>query len=155
FLAEYGKFDHAAEFLKAAIRQGVMVRGWMFDAIASALEVSHGDPDEIERAELSVADLRPNDALGYLGAAKALSKRGRLDRAISFCKQSATLAPNLPQAYVQALDYARQAKDVKTMAWAAEGLLSRDWPLHQEELHQKALTQTTDLAEALAKEGKR
>ena len=34
FLFESGEFKHAAEFLKANLRQGVVVRPWVFEALA-------------------------------------------------------------------------------------------------------------------------
>jgi tetratricopeptide (TPR) repeat protein len=154
FLAEYGKFDHSAELLKAAIRQGVMARPWMFEAIGCALEICHGDPEEIERAYLSAADLRPNDADGYLLAAKVMAAHRKHARAMEFCRHSAALLPGLPQAYLQALDIALQAKDVKGMAWAVENLLSRDWPVNQSDIVDRARKAVADLAAKLAVEGR-
>jgi hypothetical protein len=52
FLAEHKRFDHLAEFLKANLRQGIVVRPWVYDALAMALEASGGSPDEIERARV-------------------------------------------------------------------------------------------------------
>ncbi len=44
FLFEAGQFAHAAEFLKANLRHGVIVRPWVYEALAVALEASGGDP---------------------------------------------------------------------------------------------------------------
>src|SRR5262249_14896802 len=55
YLAMRGKFDHVAEFLKANLRQGVVVRPWVYRSLAIALRESGGSADEIERAEVSAA----------------------------------------------------------------------------------------------------
>src|SRR5208282_4835949 len=91
FLFESGEFKHAAELLKANLRQGVVVRPWVFEALAIALEASGGDPEEIRRARLSGIALDPNDAQGFMSAARAQADRGQFDRALAFCKQAALL----------------------------------------------------------------
>src|SRR5205807_2192008 len=57
FLFEAGQFLHAAEFLKANLRAGIVVRPWVYEALAVALEASGGDPDAIRRARLSAVSL--------------------------------------------------------------------------------------------------
>src|SRR5262249_42207595 len=42
YLGEHGKFDHAAEFLKATLRQGIIARPWVYEALAIALKESKG-----------------------------------------------------------------------------------------------------------------
>ena len=37
-LFESGNFKHAAEFLKANLRKGIVVRPWVYEALAIALE---------------------------------------------------------------------------------------------------------------------
>ena len=44
FLAQQGKWDHAAEFLKADLRQGIVVRPWVYKSLAIALRESGGQP---------------------------------------------------------------------------------------------------------------
>jgi hypothetical protein len=55
YLFEAGKFLHAAEFLKANLRAGIVVRPWVYEALAVALEASGADPEEISRARDSAA----------------------------------------------------------------------------------------------------
>src|SRR5262249_48288820 len=40
FLAKCGRYDHVVEFLKADLRRGIVVRPWVYDALAMALEAS-------------------------------------------------------------------------------------------------------------------
>src|SRR5207253_11020176 len=52
FLFEIGQPYHVAEFLKANLRHGVVVRPWVYEALAVAMEQTGGDPEEIRRARL-------------------------------------------------------------------------------------------------------
>jgi hypothetical protein len=47
FLFEAGKFDHAAEFLKANLRAGIVVRPWVYEALAVARETVGADSHEV------------------------------------------------------------------------------------------------------------
>jgi hypothetical protein len=149
FLAQCKRWDHLVEFLKADLRLGIVVRPWVYEALAKALEASGGSPDEIERARLSAIDLAPADARGFVRASKALADEKRYDRAVAFCRQAALLEPNLPDAYEEALQYADLSKDPKTMEWAAGSLLRQDWPVDNQELHLKASSKLKELAQAL------
>src|SRR5262249_32157340 len=117
FLFEAGKFEHAAEFLKANLRQGVVVRPWVFEALAVALEASNGSPEEIQRARLSAIALDPNDAQGFLSAARTMAEHKQYDRALAFCRQAAQRQPNLVHSYADALAYAENGKDSRGMEW--------------------------------------
>jgi hypothetical protein len=129
FLFESGHYKHAAEFLKANLRHGVVVRPWVFEALAVALESSGADPEEIRRARLSGIALDPDDAQGFLSAARAMADRGQHKRAIAFCRQAAQLEPNDFHPYEVALAYAETAKDPVAMEWAVAKLVSQDWPV--------------------------
>jgi tetratricopeptide (TPR) repeat protein len=147
FLFEHKKFDHAAEFLKANLRQGIVVRPWVYEALAVALEASKtGTPEEIRRARLSALSLDPQDAKGYLKAARAMADARAWDRALAFCKEAARLEPNSPHPYADALAYAEGGKDADGMAWAAGGLLSQEWPVDSPRLHLTAQAKLDALA---------
>src|SRR5207245_3177738 len=129
-LLQAGEWDHAAEFLKANLRRGVVVKPWVYESLALALrESKHATDDEIERAETSLADLEPQDAEGFLKASKAMADHKHWDRALAFCRQAAQLEPGAPKVYADALNYAEMAKDVDAMEWAAGNLLKQDWPV--------------------------
>jgi hypothetical protein len=138
FLVEHQKFDHAAEFLKANLRQAIVARPWVYEALAVALKESKGSPEDIERAQLSIVDMEPQDAEGYLRASQAMADGKRWDRAVAFCRQASLLEPDAPRAYEEALLFAELSKDTEAMQWAAGNLLSRDWPVENQELHDKA-----------------
>jgi tetratricopeptide (TPR) repeat protein len=149
FLAQRGKFDHVAEFLKANLRQGIVVRPWVYEALAIALKESKGSIDDIERAQLSLIDIEPQDAQGYLRAAQAMKEAKRWDRAVAFCRQASILEPNSPFPYQEALLIADVSQDREAMEWAAGNLVSRDWPAESQELHQQAKEKMKGLAQVL------
>ena len=151
FLVEYGKYDHAAEFLKSSLRMGLVDQPWAFEALAIALQLSGGSPEEIERAQMSAVDLQPQDAQGYLKAAKAMADQKRYGTAVAFCRQSALLDPNQPQVYSDALMFAEVGEDSEGMTWAAGNLLQRDWPIDNAGLHARAQGRLAEFAKTLEK----
>ncbi len=155
FLASQGKWDHVSEFLKADLRQGIVVRPWVYKSLAIALRESQGSADEIERAEMSSAELEPMDAQGFLDASRAMAADKRYDRALAFCKQAAALEPNTPYAYNEALLYAESAQDVPDMEWAAGHLLSQDWPVGNKQLQGDAMQKAETLAHTLESENRK
>jgi hypothetical protein len=149
WLAMNREWKHAAEFLKANLRQGIVVKPWVYEALALALKEAKGSPAEVERAETSVAALEPLDAKGFLKAAQAMADQGRFDRALAFCRQAALLEPNVPHAYADALVYAEKNKDADSLAWAAGNLARRDWPVKNNDYQGKARESVRKLASAL------
>jgi tetratricopeptide (TPR) repeat protein len=130
FLMEMDEYQHAAEVLKGALRKGLTTDAWAHEALAVALEATkQARPEEIERAAVSGIDIDPNDAKAYLKAAKAEAGMKNGAQAVAFCKRAAEVAPEMPEVYANALAYADIDRDVKTdaVAWAARGLLKRDW----------------------------
>jgi len=151
FLVLNRKFDHAVEFLKANLRQGILVRPWVYDSLALALRESGGSAEEIERAEVAAADLEPQDAQSFLRAASAMQGHKRYDRAVAFARQAALLEPNAPYAYTEGLVYAELAQDPKAMEWAAGNLVGKDWPARDKELKARAQQKLDALAATLAR----
>jgi len=155
YMVEAGRFEHAAEFLKANLRQGIVVRPWVYEALAVALRESKASPDEVERAELSASSLEPLDSAGFLRASHAMAEQKRFDRALAYCRQAGELSPNTPQAYEEALDYAESARDSDAMIWAAGHLLGCDWPVNNQRLQTKARDSISQLAKKLDAEGQK
>ncbi len=151
FLTSMNQWDHSAELLKENLRRGVLVRPWVYEALAVALREGKASSEDIERAEVSAADLEPQDAQGYLRAARALKKE-HPDAALAFCRQAAILQPGVAAPYQEALAY---AKDEASMTWAAGQLLSRDWLADNSKLHEVAKEKLRTLAAELAKAGKK
>ncbi|HKB02389.1 MAG TPA: VWA domain-containing protein [Gemmataceae bacterium] len=141
FLAESKEFKHAAELLKASLRTGLTPERWYQEALAIALEESQGSAEEIERAYTSAIDLEPKNPQTYLQVSRSLNAMGDPDAAVRLCKVAARLEPNVPDAYASALVYAESPKATASYdvtAFAAGGLLARDWPTDGGELHAQA-----------------
>jgi tetratricopeptide (TPR) repeat protein len=145
------QFEHAAEFLKADLRQGVVVKPWVYQSLALALRECGGSAEEIERAETAAIELEPQDAKGYMAASRAMAKDKRFDRAVAFCRQASILEPNVPYPYAEALLYAELGQDEKAMEWAAGNLVKQEWPVKSKELHDKAHQKVAALRKELAK----
>jgi hypothetical protein len=152
FLVQNKKFEQAAKFLKANLKRGILVEPYIYEALAIALKETGGSKDEIERAELSSIDLQPLDANGYLKASQTMTESKRYEYALAFCQRASSLEPNMPQSYADALDIAEAAKDATGMTWAAQHLLLRDWPINNQELHNKAKSKLDSLAKSLTTE---
>jgi hypothetical protein len=152
FLFQYGHVRHAAEFLKANLRHGIVVRPWVYEALAIALEASGGDAEEIRRARLSAVALDPKDAQGYLRAARSLADNKEYEQALAFCRQAAELEPNVATPYRDALAYADLGKDSRSMEWAVGKIMEQDWPADNGMLHDEATLRVGTLAATLKRE---
>jgi tetratricopeptide (TPR) repeat protein len=155
FLAMNNRWEHTTAFLKAELAQGIIVEPWVYRSLAVAMRTTGATPEEIERAEVSVADLTPKDARGYIDAARALATDKRYTMALAFCRQAALLEPNLPYAYAEAVNYAELAHDAKAMEWAAAKVLGQEWPVQNKEMHARAEQKLRSLAKLLAAEDRK
>jgi tetratricopeptide (TPR) repeat protein len=153
FLAMNRYFDHAADFLKANIRKGIVVKPWVYEALAIALRESGGSPAEIERAEVAAIDLEPADGNGFLKAANTMAEMKRYAMALAFCKQAAHLEPNTSAPFEAAIKFAELADDTKAMDWAVSNLMKQDWPADNKDLQELALIKSEALARKLRQPG--
>src|SRR5262249_36235332 len=106
-------------------------------------------------ARLSAIALDPQDAQGFLKAARAMGEHKQWDRAVAFCKQAAELDPSSPHPYAEALAFAESGKDSKGMEGAAGNLVKHDWAVDSPALHQKAQSKLGALAGRLEGEQRR
>ena len=153
FLAMNRYFDHAADFLKANIRKGIVVKPWVYEALAIALRESGGSPAEIERAEVASIDLEPADGHGFLKAATTMAEMKRYTMALAFCKQAAHFEPNTSAPFEAAIKFAELADDTKAMDWAASNLMKQDWPADNKDLQELARIKSEALARKLKQSG--
>jgi len=128
-LMGFHEYAHAAEALKANLRSGRINSAWTHESLSIALQEGKAAPAEIERVALSLIDLEPTNAKGYLRAAKVVNGLGRTETALALCKRAADVEPNDPMIYANALVYAEKATAIQTdvVSWATENLLGRDW----------------------------
>ena len=153
FLAMNRYFDHAADFLKANVRKGIVVKPWVYEALAIALRESGGSPAEIERAEVAAIDLEPADGHGFLKAANTMAEMKRYTMALAFCKQAAHLEPNTSAPFEAAIKFAELADDTKALDWAASNLMKQEWPADNKDLQELARIKSEALARKLKQSG--
>ena len=156
-LFEMQEFGHASEVLKASLRKGRANGIWTHEALAIALQNSQGSASEVERASLSGIDMDPSNSGLYLKAAKAEDGLGNHAVALAYCQRAATLQPNSPDAYVNALAYASNVSDVQSdvVEWAATNLLSRDWPQTDADFHAQAKRKVGEIAGRMRDTGRK
>ena len=90
---------------------------------------------------MSAIDLEPKNPQTYLHVSRSLNALGDPDAAVRLCKIAAKLEPNTPDAYASALVYAENPKATASYdvaSFAAGGLLGRDWPYDNGNLHKSA-----------------
>ena len=149
WLGVNGHWEHAAEFLKANIRTGIVIKPWVYEALAVALRESGASPEEIEKAEVAVADLEPLDSKGFVRAAKGMASSKNYDRALAFARQASILDPINPQPLVDTLAYAELANKPELLSWAASRILAKDWADNNEVVHDRAKAQLVGMAARL------
>jgi tetratricopeptide (TPR) repeat protein len=154
FLFEEGYFDHAVEFLKANLRQGIVVQPWVYEALAIAMEQNGDALEDVQRVRLSGLSLDPTNPQSFLKAAKAASDAGNHERALAFCRKAAQLDPSLPSPYADALVYAERGKDTKGMEWAVGRLAAQDWATDATTLQAKVSRNLNNLLNSLQKENR-
>jgi len=149
WLGVNGHWEHAAEFLKANLRQGVVVKPWVYEALTVALRESGASPEEIEKAEVAVADLEPLDSKGFVRAAKGMAASKNYDRAMAFARQASILDPVNAEPLVDTLAYAELANKPELLSWAASRILAKDWADNNEQVHDRAKAQLAGMARRL------
>ena len=150
------EYAHAAEAIKASLRQGRVNGDWTHEALAIALQAGQAAPEEVERAALSGIDLEPNDPNAYLLAARTEGDLKHYDQALAFCRRASLLEPNLATPYADALGYAGQSDAIATDAveWATSNLLNRDWSSDTVDRHKQAKEQVATITAKLTEKGR-
>jgi len=123
--------------LEAAILNG-QSEAWMYEILASAMQVIGRPPADVERVLLSAVDFSAVDVPNMLLSAAYLNRYGMQSRALSMYRQATQLSPSHPDAYVQGLKLARETKDLDGLEWASAGILTQFWNQNHEDLHRQA-----------------
>ena len=109
-----------------------------FRTLCGSLRESGGSAEEIERGEVSVADLEPLDGNGYLLAARGLKTEDRnYERGPwpSASRPPKGRDPGLPHAYAEGARLAELGRRTrKPWSEAAGNLLRQEWPVRSDEL---------------------
>lgn len=138
--------------LEAAILNG-QSQPWMYEVLATAMQVIGRPQAEIERVLLSAVDFSAVDVPNMLLSAAYLNRYGLHSRALSLYRQATQLSPGHSDAYVLGLKLAREAKDLDGMEWGAVGILTQAWGKEHVELHRLADDAVAEAEQLLKKLG--
>lgn len=146
---EFGKIR---ELISSALRNG-HGQGWMYEALALALEADNASEAEIARAVLSAVDIS-RDADAALVTADYLASL-KFDRsALRLFQDIASQDPYRPEPYVQGLRSAQRLGDIEGIKWACLGVLKQAWPADQRQVETYARRVAEGAIADLRKAGK-
>ena len=135
-LGKAGDFDRAADLISAAIACR-HAEPWMYEALAVAMEAAGRPAQDVERALLSSADFATTPA-DLLSLASYLARFGATKQAIRICRQVTLLDPSNREACALAMSLAARSDNLAALRWACAGVLSHEWPTHQQEVATRA-----------------
>jgi hypothetical protein len=129
---------------------------WMYEALASAIELNRGSPADVKTALNYAADLaqRSHNPNHLVSAADKLMVRGYLDRVGTLLDEAIAQVPHRSEPLAMDVNLAQKTKDANRMADAIERLLSLGWPGQDEYFRVEAANQVDTLAKTLREEGK-
>ena len=129
---------------------------WMYEALALAIEMNGGRPEDVETALNYAADLaqRSHNPNHLVSAADKLMLKGYYDRVGTLIDEAAEKVPHRAEPLLMSINLAQKTKDPKRMAQSIDQLLSLGWPGQDEYFRSEARKQAETLANALREEGR-
>ena len=129
---------------------------WMYEALASAIELNHGAAEDVKKSLYYAADLaqtthNPNH---LVSAADQLLLRGYLERVGSLLDEAMPLVPHRFEPMSMSILLAQKTIDPRRMADGVDSLLSLGWPGQDEYFRVEAGNQVESLARALDEAGR-
>jgi hypothetical protein len=129
---------------------------WMYEALAMAIEMTHGNPEDIKTALHYGADLaqRTHNPNHLVSVADLLFRKGYYERVGPLLDEAAAKVPHRAEPLVMSINLAQNTKDPKRMGDAIDALLALGWPGSDEYFRREARKQAEMLAEKLKEEGR-
>jgi hypothetical protein len=156
-LNRLGRFRELHAALVGYLRNHAkLAEPWMYEALASAIELNHGSAADVKTALNYAADLaqRSHNPNHLVSAADKLMFRGYLDRVGALLDDAIAQIPHRCEPLAMDVNLAQKTKDPKRMADAVERLLSLGWPGQDEYFRVEAANQVDILAKTLREAGK-
>jgi hypothetical protein len=127
---------------------------WMYEALAMAIEMIHGKPEDIKVALNYAADLaqRTHNPNHLVSVADKMLLKGYYDRVGVLLDEAAAKVPHRAEPLWMSVLLAQKKKDPKRMADSIEGLLSLGWPGNDDYARTEARNQVEKLATTLREE---
>ncbi|MDR3619824.1 MAG: hypothetical protein P4L85_10785 [Paludisphaera borealis] len=132
------------------------VEPWMYEALALAIEMNGGRPEDVKKSLDFAADLalRTHNPNHLISAADKLMLKGYYERVGPLIDESAAKIPHRAEPILMSINLAQQTKDPKRMADAVKRLLSVGWPGQDEYFRRESRKQVETLAKTLTEEGR-
>ncbi|WP_165064192.1 hypothetical protein [Paludisphaera rhizosphaerae] len=129
---------------------------WMYEALALAIEMNGGKPEDIKTALDYAADLaqRSHNPNHLVSAADKLLLKGYTDRVGALLDEAAEKIPHRAEPIAMSINLALKTRDPKRMAESVDQLLSLGWPGQDDYLRAEARKQVEALAKTLTEEGR-
>jgi hypothetical protein len=130
---------------------------WMYEALALAIEMNQGKPEDIKTAlnyatDLALRTHNPND---LVSVADKLLLKGYNERVGPLLDEAAAKVPHRAEPLVMSINLAQKTRDPKRMGESIDHLLSLGWPGNDEYFRREARSQAERLAASLREEGRR
>jgi hypothetical protein len=127
---------------------------WMYEALAMAIEMLHGKPEDIKVALNYAADLaqRTHNPNHLVSVADKMLLKGYYDRVGTLLDEAAAKVPHRSEPLWMSILLAQKTKDPKRMGDSIDRLLSLGWPGTDDSFRTEARTQAEKLATTLREE---
>ena len=128
----------------------------MYEALALAIEMNGGKPEDVHKALDYAADLaqRSHNPNHHVSAADKLLLKGFYDRVGPLLDEASEKVPHRAEPLVMSINLAQKTHDPKRMAGSIDKLLSLGWPGQDDYFRAEARKQAETLARALTEDGR-
>jgi hypothetical protein len=128
----------------------------MYEALALAIEMNQGKPEDVRTALNYAADLarRTRNPNHLVSVADKLMLKGYYERVGELLDEASAKVPHRAEPLVMSINLARQTRDPVRMARAIDALLSLGWPGNDDYFRREARAQAEKLAQALREDGR-
>jgi hypothetical protein len=129
---------------------------WMYEALASAIELNQGSAGDVKKALYFAADLaqQTHNPNHLVSAADQLLYRGYLERVGPLLDEAMSLVPHCCDPMSMSILLAQKTSDPKRMASSVDELLSLGWPGRDEYFRLESGNQVETLASSLEEGGR-
>jgi hypothetical protein len=129
---------------------------WMYEALASAIELNQGSAGDVKKALYYAADLaqQTHNPNHLVSAADQLLYRGYLERVGPLLDEAISLVPHCCDPMSMSILLAQKTSDPKRMASSVDELLSLGWPGRDEYFRLESGNQVETLASSLEEGGR-
>jgi hypothetical protein len=151
------KFTDVHAALTGYLQHTTSPEPWMYEALALAVEMNHGKPEDIKTALGYAADLaqKSHNPNYLVSVADKLLLKGYLDRVGPLLDEAADRVPHRAEPLVMSINLAQKSKDPKRMGDSIDRLLSLGWPGNDEYFRREARIQAEKLAAILRADGRK